>query len=225
MDGTEDEALAERFFSQPPVAWEIDWHAEPMSSLERVAMLTTVAPLMAMIAVAVTLLISEPFVARSTERGAVSERSAVIERAVIEPWTHAALVVAPEDSAEPAPPATPFTSPMPVIEPVPAPSAARAVISEPAPKRAARTAAKPTRTSDAPLLARARAALGAGDAAMARELAQLAVQAAPEHAAAYIVLAGAYDKLGDRARMHATFRSCAERAQDALAQACTSLAR
>jgi hypothetical protein len=57
----ETEALAEeRFFSQPPPAWEIeteDWRAQPLSSLERIAMLTTVAPVMAVFVVAITLML------------------------------------------------------------------------------------------------------------------------------------------------------------------------
>ena len=54
--------VAEQFFSSPPTppAWlsaHDDWQAEPLTSLERVAMLTTAAPGMAMLAVGLTLLL------------------------------------------------------------------------------------------------------------------------------------------------------------------------
>lgn len=60
--GLELDAVAERFFSEPPPppTWPSlheDWQAEPLSSLERVAMLTTAAPGMAMLAVGLTLLL------------------------------------------------------------------------------------------------------------------------------------------------------------------------
>jgi hypothetical protein len=204
----ESEALAEQFFSQPPTAWEIDWHAEPMSSLERVAMLTTVAPLMAVLAVAVTLVASE-LSARAPEPRAVAASM---------PWVSSvALPAEPviESAPATAPSAELATEPALVAEAPAITKAARALPVKPA------VAAKP---ANAPLV-RARKALSAGDAFFARELAQQAVQDAPDEAAAYIVLAGAYDKLGDRSRMHATFRTCAERAQDKLAEACKSLAR
>jgi hypothetical protein len=47
--------VSERFFSQAPLALD-DWQLPPLSSLERIAMLTTAAPAMAVIAVAITLL-------------------------------------------------------------------------------------------------------------------------------------------------------------------------
>jgi hypothetical protein len=47
--------VSERFFSQAPLARD-DWQLPPLSSLQRIAMLTTAAPAMAMIAVAITLL-------------------------------------------------------------------------------------------------------------------------------------------------------------------------
>jgi len=47
--------VSERFFSQAPLARD-DWQLPPLSSLERAAMLTTAAPAMAIIAVAITLL-------------------------------------------------------------------------------------------------------------------------------------------------------------------------
>jgi len=47
--------VAERFFSQAPLARD-DWQLPPLSSVERIAMLTTAAPAMAIIAVAITLL-------------------------------------------------------------------------------------------------------------------------------------------------------------------------
>lgn len=47
--------VSERFFSQPPLAHD-DWQLAPLSSLERIAMLITAAPAMAVVAVAITLL-------------------------------------------------------------------------------------------------------------------------------------------------------------------------
>jgi len=200
----EFDVLAERFFSEPPAAWESahasahdDWQPQPMSSIERVAMMTTVAPAMAMLAVAVTLL-SLP----------AANGDTAIRR----------------DSAK----TVALSAPAPVAAPVPAPIAqpqsaiAQPVVSVPRPA----TAPQPRRARKQDAGAkRARQLLDAGDARAARDAARDVVRGAPARAEGYIVLAAALDKLGDRAGMNATFGECARLATDPLASACKSLAR
>jgi hypothetical protein len=203
--------IAERFFSQPPQPCEIahdDWQPEPMSSLERVAMLTTAAPAMAMLAVAVTWLISDPLLAAS------AKNAAQVAASIVEP-----LVIPPVA----IPPVAPSAVEVPVAAPV-APS--EHVAAQPAePKRVTRSPAASRRSKNPSAAKRARQRLDAGDAAGARDLAREAVRSAPERAAGYIVLAAALDKLGDRAGKAATFRSCAQLATDSLAVSCKALAR
>lgn len=225
-NAAEDEldVLAERFFSQPPQAWEIEpegWQPEPMSSIERLAMLTTAAPAMALFAVATTLLISEPIVA--APRAPVPAAARAHGDAQAEPA--ARIREAPAVSGPPAViagpqavSASPETSvQLPAMSPTP--EVARAT-----PHRRAR-AARGTSSAASPAVTRARKLLDAGDARAARELAQGAIRSAPEQAAGYIVLAGALDKLGDRAGMATAFRTCARVATDKLAAACKALSR
>jgi hypothetical protein len=195
------EGEAERFFSQPPGAWEVvhdDWEPEPLSSLERVAMLTTAAPGMALLTVALTLLCTQAWV------------PAEPARAVPVPVPVPAVAYTP-----PASEAVVHERPLVVREPAPAPAPPAPVVT--APRRTVRRAPS--------AVTRARQLLDAGHAADARDLARSAIRSAPSKAAGYIVLAAALDKLGDRAGMKATFHSCVEQAADPLASACRSLAR
>lgn len=207
--------IAERFFSQPPQPCEIvhdDWQAEPMSSLERVAMLTTAAPAMAMLAVAITWLISEPLLAASAKSAARHEAAPIAEPIAIE------VVAAPpiEVRAPEAPPVIVAATPVPIEHVAAQPAEAR---------RVARSSAAPRRSKTSSAAKRARQRLDAGDATGARDLARDAVRSAPDRAAGYIVLAAALDKLGDRAGKAAAFRSCAQLATDSLAASCKALAR
>ena len=204
------DVLAERFFSQPPHAWEIeqdDWQAEPLSSIERVAMLTTVAPVMAVLAVATALLFPES-----------------------QPMSSSAMSVAPLHDESPSfagDPQTPLVSALPAA-PSPVLEAVAQLELKPLERRVAplTVAALPRRSSKTrAAVKRARRLLDAGDPQAARDLARDVVRRAPGEAAGYIVLAGALDKLGDRAGVSATFRTCAQRATDKLASACKSLAR
>lgn len=65
----EVDALAERFFSQPPEAWTVaheDWQLRPMSSTERIAMLITAASAVTLLVVAIAWLVgAAPFVSCS----------------------------------------------------------------------------------------------------------------------------------------------------------------
>lgn len=203
----EFDVQAEGFFSQPPAAWESahdsahdDWQPEPMSSLERVAMLTTAAPAMAMLAVAVTLLSNSVLVAVPRPRPTPIEA----------PPMHvpAELSVANGDIAVPENSAKNLA----VSAPMPVPASA-----VPPPRRRARK-------HDAGAK-RARQLLDAGDAQAARDLARDVIRRAPARAEGYIVLAAALDKLGDRSGRNAAFGECTKLATDPLASACTSLAR
>jgi hypothetical protein len=205
--------IAERFFSQPPRPCEIvhdDWQAEPLSSLERVAMLTTVAPAMAMLAVAITWLISDPLLAASANSAARLEAVPIAESIAVE------LVATPpvEVHAFQVPPVNVLAAPT-----------EHGAAQLAAPARAARSLAAPRRAKTASAAKRARQRLDAGDPAGARDLARDAVRSAPDRAAGYIVLAAALDKLGDRAGKVAAFRSCVQLATDSLAASCRALAR
>jgi hypothetical protein len=205
--------IAERFFSQPPQPCEIvhdDWQAEPLSSLERVAMLTTAAPAMAMLAVAITWLISDPLLTASVKNAARLDAMPIAEPIAIEP-------VAP-------PPAEVRAPEVPPVAVLAAPNE-HVVARLATPVRAARSPAAPRRSKTPSAAKRARQRLDAGDAAGARDLARDAVRSAPDRAAGYIVLAAALDKLGDRAGKAAAFRSCAQLATDSLAASCQALAR
>ena len=212
--------VAERFFSRPPEPCEIvhdDWQPEPLSPLERVAMLTTVAPAMAMLAVAVTWLLSDPLLAASAKHAAGESALPTLES------------IAPEMIEAHVPEPLPLAAP-PVLAVLAAPEAPTAhAVAQPIahlaqPMKAARRAG-PRRTKSSSPAKRARQLLDAGNAAGARDLAREAVRSTPDRAAGYIVLAAALDKLGDRAGKAATFRSCAQLATDPLASACKSLAR
>jgi hypothetical protein len=208
---------AERFFSQPPGAWEVvhdDWQPEPLSSLERVAMLTTAAPGMALLTVALTLLCTQAWLAAEPQ-----ERAAPVH-AVADvpppPVSEAVVHERPLAVREPAPAQAP---PAPVVS-APVAPVVTAPVASLTPRRSGRS------TKRAPsAVTRARQLLDAGRAADARDLARSAIRSAPGKAAGYIVLAAALDKLGDRAGMKATFHSCVEQAEDPLASACRSLAR
>jgi hypothetical protein len=223
----ETEELAERFFSQPPQAWEADvdhdaWRPAPLNETERLAMLATLAPVVIGAAVAAGLfMFSDPLFAsaeagepaRATsamhgERPSVAPtqygRTALAKAAVIEPTTATAIPTATATA-------------MPTASAAPVEAAAHTPTAPPPRAAVARSAGSP--------LSRARRALDAGKPHEARTLATEAIGRNPTGAAAYIVLAGALDALGDRAGMQATFRSCAERATDSLAAACRSLLR
>lgn len=214
------DATAELFFSQPPPVWEIEhdeWEPEPLSSLERMAMLTTAAPAMAALAVAITLLFSEPVFGSTVNSVAdvqVEDQSTVLEQST--PSAAPSRAPAPELVA--APPLQAPVAALPV-RPVAKHEAQRAVIAK-SPR-----AAKAAKVKVGAKAKHARQLLDAGDAPGARDLARAAIRLAPEQAAGYIVLAGALDKLGDRVGMAATFRTCASLATDPLASACKSLAR
>jgi len=203
------DVLTERFFSQPPPVWlsahdeaHDDWQPAPMSSIERVAMLTTAAPAMAMLAVAVTLLSDSLLVA--------VPRPSVMP--IEPPQVHVAAELQETSSQQPAKPVAilaPTFEPTPITQAEPA-----AAVSS---KRRAR---KPDSGAK-----RARQLLDAGHALAARDFARDVIRRAPARAEGYIVLAAALDKLGDRAGMNTTFRECAQLATDPLASACKSLAR
>ena len=225
-DTLDNDPLVEQFFSQPPpAAWEValdDWQPRPLSRGEQRAMFATFGLLGcgALAAFAFLLFPDAWLVTPAPLRGA-GVPLAALSSAQLE---LAAPVIAPE----PAPP---------IVASTPVPSAAIAAagaMSEPlanepavrAPARArvARNAARsPRRAAPTGLLAQARRALNAGDARRARDLATRAIALAPTQAAAYIVLAGAHDALGERASMRAAFRSCMQNAQDPLAAACKTL--
>jgi hypothetical protein len=203
------DVLTERFFSQPPPEWlsahdaaHDDWQPEPMSSIERVAMLTTAAPAMAMLAVAVTLLSDSLLIAVPRP----------VAMPIEPPQVHVTADLQVASSQEPAKPvaiSAPTFVPTPITQVQPAAAL-------PPPRRARKhdSGAK-----------RARQLLDAGNALAARDFARDVVRRAPARAEGYIVLAAALDKLGDRAGMNATFRECARLATDPLASACKSLAR
>jgi len=245
----ETDALAERFFSQPPQAWEVEpeaWRPSPLTQTERLAMLATVAPVAIGITVAVGwLLLSNPLFAAAEpgpqqQARAEAKAAATAQRATLDATQHGLTALAKAAPIEAtAPPAVPQTTPAPnaaapiAVAPVAAAPVA-AARSAATPIAAATRSARPPRAATAPIergapagspLKRARQALDAGDPRRARELAIEAIGREPTHAAAYIVLAGALDALGDRAAKQAAFRSCAERATDALASACRSLSR
>jgi len=220
LDARSDDVLEERFFSQPPPAWEIEpddnWQPEPMSTLERLAMMATVAPAMAICAVAITLLLlSGPSIEPSITLSAASSAS---PSPVVAPPVEALAVSAPAPSG-----AAVAEVVAPEVPPPPLAVAERSA--PPSAQRSAGTRAVKSRGRHSSELKRARKLLDAGDATGARDIARDAVRLAPEQAAAYIVLAGAFDKLGDRASMRATFRTCAALATDPLASACKALAR
>jgi len=223
--GYDFDPIAERFFSQPPPPCEVapgdgadDWHPEPLSSLERVAMLTTAAPAMALLAVAITLLVSEPLLAGSAKNAARESWHALPAPASSTPEP-----IAPQppeaSAAHGLPPEAPAMA-LEAVQPVAQPSPTR-------PQRAkvARSVPAARREKPSPAAKRARQLLDRGDAAGARDVAREAVRTAPERAAGYIVLAAALDELGDRAGKAAAFRSCAQLATDRLASACKTLAR
>lgn len=209
---------AERFFSRPPAAWEVvhdDWHPEPLSSLERIAMLTTAAPGMAMLAVAITLLLSEAWLT------AAPQHSAAPAQALAPAYT--APAVSDVVVHEPAPLARTEESPQALVHPPVASSApiTSAAAASPVPALVPRRSGKRARSP----VARAVQLLDAGRTEEARDLARSAIRGAPHKAGGYMVLAAALDKLGDRAGKNATYRSCVELATDPLASACRSLAR
>jgi hypothetical protein len=202
------DVLTERFFSQPPQEWlsahgeaHDDWQPEPMSSIERVAMMTTAAPAMAMLAVAVTLLSDSLFVA--------VPRPFVMP---IEPPQVQAAAEQQETSSQE--PAKPVAISAPTFEPTPVTHDQQAAAPPPRRARKHDSGAK-----------RARQLLDSGNALAARDFARDVIRRAPARAEGYVVLAAALDKLGDRAGMNATFRECAKLATDPLASACKSLAR
>lgn len=203
------DVLTERFFSQPPPVWlsahdeaHDDWQPEPMSSIERVAMMTTAAPAMAILAVAVTLLSDSLLVA--------VPRPSVMP--IEPPQVHVAAELQGTSSQEPA---KPLAVSAPTFAPAPVAQAAQPAAAPPT-RRARKhdSGAK-----------RARQLLDAGNTLAARDFARDVIRRAPARAEGYIVLAAALDKLGDRAGMNATFRECAQLATDPLASACKSLAR
>jgi hypothetical protein len=230
----ETDALAERFFSQPPQAWEVEpeaWRPSPLSKTESLAMLATVAPVVIAVTVAVGwLLLSNPLFASAEPepQAQVSAKSAAAApRASHDATQHGLTALAKVAPIEA--PVEPRAQPD--VQPKVAPPAAEPHPAEPVPVAAAapiapaRVAAARVGVASSTPLKRARQALDAGDAGRARELALEAIAREPTRAAAYIVLAGALDALGDRAGKQAAFRSCAERATDTLASACKSLAR
>lgn len=213
------EGEAEQFFSQPPGAWEVvhddwhdDWHPEPLSSLERIAMLTTAAPGMAMLAVAITLLLTEAWLTAAPQQSAMP----------LQALAHAATAPAFSDAVVHEQPPLPRTEePSQAARQPPvashAPIASAASVPAVVPRRSGKRARSP--------VTRAGQLLDAGRTEEARDLARSAIRDAPHKAGGYIVLAAALDKLGDRAGRKATFRSCVELAKDPLASACRSLAR
>jgi hypothetical protein len=226
------DVLAERFFSQPPAAWESahdsahdDWQPEPMSSIERVAMLTTAAPAMAMLAVAVTLLSDLLLIA-------VPRPSA---QPIEAPHAHVAAglllsngdVATREDRAKnlalsaPARGLAVAPAPVPALVTQPQAAISQAAV---AARPSAASPRRRARKHDAGAK-RARQLLDAGDAKAARDIARDVVRRLPARAEGYIVLAAALDELGDRAGRNATFGECAKLATDPLASACRSLAR
>ena len=237
----ETEALAERFFSQPPQAWELEpgegWRPAPLTKNERLAMLATVAPVAIGAAVAIGLFVfSEPLFAAAepnTELTAKAARAAAVEapRAQQHDATQHGRTALVKAAAQPGAPLEPNAATMPPTNTAvattsiaPTPPAAGPT---PAWPGAAPVTALPRSVTRAPgsALKRARKALDAGNPLEARTLATEAIGQDPTAAAAYIVLGGALDALGDRAGMQAAFRRCAERATDALASACRSLSR
>ena len=263
----ETEALAERFFSQPPQAWELEpgegWRPAPLTKNERLAMLATVAPVAIGAAVAIGLFVfSEPLFASAepnTAPSAKAARATAVEapRAPQHDATQHGRTALVRAAAQQSAPLEPNAAAMPpAVTPVLAepatPVIVTAKLSEPSTNTntavAATASIVPTRPAAGPTparlgatpvptparaaarasgsaLERARRALDAGNPLEARTLATEAIGQDASAAAGYIVLAGALDALGDRAGMQATFRSCAERATDALASACRSLSR
>jgi hypothetical protein len=266
---TEQEAdeLAERFFSQPPEAWEVTdepepWRPAPLTKGERLAMLATVMPIAIGASVAIGLFVfSDPLFASAEPEAepAQAQVAAAAPSPAHDATQHGLTALAK---------ASPIAVAAPALDAVPQPQAAQRVEAAPQPQAAPHSAAAPqpseprsvaptpmaaaasaaptvprviapTAHSTKPItstaaarpasagssLARARKALDAGKPHEARALATEAIGRNPNGAAAYIVLAGALDALGDRAGMQATFRSCAARATDALASACRSLLR
>lgn len=152
----------------------------------------------------------------AAERG---KREPLAKAAAIEPPARAAL-----QPRVPAP-APIATVPRPVDAPAPIAAAPIAAAPRTAITPRAAAASAPSAAPGGTPLERARQALDAGDPQRARDLATDAIGREPTRAAAYIVLAAALDALGDRRGMQAAFRTCVERATDALASACRSLSR
>ena len=141
------------FFSQPPEAWEIDqddWQPEPMSSIQRVAMLATVAPVMAVLAVAIALLFPEPQLVSSSAMSVVPPRD---ERPLSAVETQARLISTAHAVATPL---TPVTKALTQLE-------VKALERSASPRRSSKTRSA---------VMRARRLLDADDAQAARALAR-----------------------------------------------------
>jgi hypothetical protein len=226
----DDDQLAEQFFSQPPQAWEValdDWQPRPLSTAERRAMHATFSLVGGgALAAFALLLFSDSLLSAPAPLSAARERPlAALSAATPATVTAAEPITAPKPVVAPEP--DPIAEPEPVAAVAPAPVALTAAPSLPlrGPRRALDRPQRGDRTAVDAVLSQARRALNAGDPRRARELASRAISLAPTRAAAYIVLAGALDALGDRAGMRTTFRSCVQHARDALASACETLAR
>jgi hypothetical protein len=240
----DDDDLTEVFFSQPPPAPTAPaiegWEPRPMSSAQRKAMTATFAMLGFCVAVSVCFAAyAELAMVKPARIGAASlprppEPAVAAAPALTAEPTPAAVV---EPAALPVAPVVPATI---AIEPAAHTIAATVATKATAPALEHSTVARsPSRqpaardesraqhddASTDGLTKRAYRELHAGHAAAASELATRAIRLGPQHASAYIALAGARNALGDHGGANAAFRECARYAEDKLVAACKTLAR